>query len=439
MTDSSQSNAVDRVAAALDRIAANNDQLCIVTSMDTDSAMQAALESDARRANGATLGPLDGLTLAIKDNIAVADMAWTAGLGAWRDRIAGSDSPVVARLRAAGAIPLAMVNMHEGALGATTDNPHFGRTRNPLDPHLTPGGSSGGSAAAIAAGFTEVALGTDTMGSVRIPAAYCGLTGLKPTRGLVPRTATTHLSPTLDTIGPMARDVATLRALVTIMSGPDQGDPFSLTVPPDWRSQPENFDSANFRIGVPQQIDDVDCEPEILKGLENSKSALAQLGCTVVDINLEGWSPGLARRGGLLVAEAEGAVELADALEKPGADAVSDELRGLLNYGRAAASDRLVSGYLRMQHAAAAAARALSEVDLILMPTAPQRAFQHDAPTPANQADFTSLANFYGGPALAIPVPAHGLPASVQLVGRPFSEPLLTALGADLQAALAVN
>ncbi|WP_419908228.1 amidase [Hoeflea sp.] len=439
MNGEPQTSAVERVESAIEKIRADNDRLCIVTALDTDGAMRAASESDARHAAGAALGPLDGQTLAIKDNIAVADMPWTAGLGAWRDRTAGTESPVVARLRAAGAIPLAMVNMHEGALGATTDNPHYGRTRNPLDPERTPGGSSGGSAAAIAAGFTDVALGSDTMGSVRIPAAYCGLTGLKPTRGLVPRTGTTHLSPTLDAIGPLARDVATLRELILVMAGPDRGDPLSVGLPQDWHSRRPDADLARLCIGVPKQIGEVDCEPQILGGLEQSKSGLAHLGCTVVDIDLEGWSPGHARRGGLLVAEAEGAVELAEALAQPGPEAVSDELRALMDYGRALTSDRLTAGYIRIQQAAAAAARAFSEVDVILMPTAPQRAFPHDVPAPANQADFTSLANFYGGPALAVPVPADGLPASVQLVGRPFAEPMLMTLGADLQALVAAN
>ncbi len=428
MSGSEYGPVTERLAVALDRIAAENHRLNIVTSL--------AVEDAHRHHPGGAPGPLDGLILGIKDNIAVANMPWTAGLGYWRERIAEADATVVARLRSAGTTPLAMVNMDEGALGATTDNPHFGRTGNPLDPNLTPGGSSGGSAAAIAAGFADAALGSDTMGSIRIPAAYCGVAGLKPTRGLVPRHGMTHLSPTLDTIGPLARDVTTLVELIIAMAGADNQDPASLPAPSGWRRKFHGSVTGILRVGLPRQIGTVDCECEVLEGLDTARSRIEAIGCQVIDVDLHGWSPGRARRGGLLICEVEGAVELADALATKLQTDVSDELRSMLDYGRAMPGNQLADGYARIRTAATAAERAFAECDVLLMPTAPQRAFSHDHPAPENQADFTSLANFHGGPALALPVPVSDLPASIQLMGQHFSEPLILALGARLERAL---
>lgn len=433
MSADGKRGAAGRLADALDRIAARNDRLKIVTALVGKAAQPPAPASEGRSTAG---GPLDGLLLGVKDNIALAGMPWTAGLGAWRNRKAERDAAVVARLRSAGAIPLAMVNMHEGALGATTDNPHYGRTENPLAPGHTPGGSSGGSAAAVAAGFVDAALGSDTLGSVRIPAAYCGILGLKPTRGLVPRGGLTHLSPTLDTIGPLAGDFATLASLIRTMAGTDGRDSHSVPAPPGWNPEPDGTEVGAIRIGLPKQIDEVECEAAVLEGLETARTVLEALGCPVSEVNLERWSPGRDRRNGLLVAEVEGAEELADALAVPGPGAVSDNLRALLEYGAAAATDRIIGAHLRILGAATAAFRAFDEVDVLIMPTAPQRAFPHESEVPANQADFTSLASFHGGPALALPVPGPGLPASVQLIGQHFSEPLLLRLGAALEAGL---
>ena len=429
MTDS----ALDRLDVALSAIAAKNGDWSIVTAMDAERARAAAKASDRRRSAGRALGPLDGQLLGIKDNIAVAGLPWTGGLGARRDEIATEDAPVVASLRAAGAIPFAMLNMHEGALGATTDNPHFGRAANPLDPTRTPGGSSGGSGAALAADFVDITLGTDTMGSVRIPAAYCGVAGLKPTRGLVPRSGLLYLSPTLDTIGPLARDVATLAAMIEVMAQTDPRDPSSLPHPKGWNPTPEGTLPRGLSVGIPKQIRDVDCEDDVLDGLVLASRVLGAAGARIVDIDLAGWRPGPARRGGLLVSEAEGAVELADILVRPGSDLMSDPLRALLTYGRDLPSARMVEGYARVHAAAAAAERALAEVDVLLMPTAPQRAFPHAEPAPANQADLTALANFHGGPALALPVPGDPLPTSVQILGPAFSEALVLTLGRVLE------
>ncbi len=417
MTDSVS----DRLESAVAAIDGQNERLSIVTAMDVSAARKAAAEADKRAAAGERRGPLDGLLLGVKDNVAVAGLPWTGGLGARKGLLADRDAKVVTKLRGAGAIPFAMLNMHEGALGATTDNPHFGRCLNPLDEERTPGGSSGGSGAALAAGFCDGTLGTDTMGSVRIPAAYCGVAGLKPTRGTVAQSGLLYLAPSLDTIGPLARDLATLAAMFEAMGG---GKETELDAP------------ASVTLGVPRQIAEVDCEPAVLSGFEHALKAAEAVGLKLREINMEGWSPGHARRGGLLVSEAEGAVEMADMLERPGDNLMSADLRSLLTYGKNLSEARLAEGYDRVKTAARAADAAFDEVDLILTPTAPQLPFRWDEPVPANQADFTSLANFHGGPALALPIPGHTLPGSVQIMGPLNAEPLVLAVGRALEKSL---
>lgn len=425
-------NASSRLEEALARIAELDPALRAVSALDAEGARIAAAESDRRVAAGDMPRPLEGVLLGVKDNIAVAGQPWTAGLAGWRDRIADGDSGVVARLRAAGAIPLAMLNMHEGALGATTDNPHFGRTGNPHGPDHTPGGSSGGSAAAVAAGYVDAALGTDTMGSVRIPSAYCGVCGLKPTCGLVGRSGLAYLAPSLDTVGPIASSIDDIAAMIGVMAGPDAGDPDSLSAPPSWAgSFTGESGIAGLRVGIPLQCRTDATEAPVLAALDRVRAALEGAGCTVVEIDVDGWDVGRARRGGLLLTEAEGAVALKDLLDSPDKGVMSEGLRAMLDYGRALSSERLVDALTRIRQADAAFARAMAGLDAVLMPTAPQNAFPHGAPVPADQADFACIANFTGRPSLAVPVfdGNGGMPSSVQFLGSPFGEAVLLRLG----------
>ncbi|MEL7153273.1 MAG: amidase [Pseudomonadota bacterium] len=396
------------VEAALARIEARNPDLNCFIRVDAVEARAAAQASDARAETGKRLSPLDGLTVAVKDNLAVHGKPWTAGIEGRRNLIATRDSAAVASLHAAGAINLGGLNMEEAALGAVTDNPHFGRCLNPLGNGLTPGGSSGGSGAAVAAKLVDLALGTDTMGSVRVPAAYCGIAGIKPTFGAIDRDGLAMLCPSLDTIGPMARDVSLLWPALEMLASKD--------VPNGWAKREQGTDLSGVRFGVPRTLAGVACEPEVLAGLEIATQAIRTLGGSVIEIDLPGWNPGKARRACLLITEAEGAVELADLMDQPGA--ISDHLRSLLEYGKNAPDEKLIAARTEIASAAQSADEAWKEADAILLPTAPQRAFQHGIPAPANQADLTALANFAGCPAVAIPVSLTGevLPASVQLM-----------------------
>lgn len=430
----------ERTATSLARIAEADRTFNAFVHVDAERARVAAAAADRRAAKGDRRGPLDGLTFAMKDNLAVDGQEWAAGVAGRRGIVAPADATAVVRLRAAGAVPVGRTNMEEAAFGAVTDNPVFGRTDNPLRPGHVAGGSSGGSAAGVAAGFVELALGTDTMGSVRIPAAYCGIFGLKPTFGLIGRGGLAMLAPSLDTIGILASDVRLLWPATAALAGFDAADPSSLAAPKGWADRTDSPEIAGLRIAIPQQIGAVDCEPEILEGLRIAREALTALGAEVVEADLAGWDPAPARRAGLLVMEAEGAVELAELMDREGA--LSAPLLAALRFGRDAPSAKIVGALARIRAAAFALRRALSGMgsgtDLVLLPTAPQRAFPHGQPPPANQAEFTAPANFAGLPAVSLPVwpPGETLPAAVQLIGPAWSEARLTGWAERLAGAL---
>lgn len=401
----------------LDRIAAEDGALRSFIRVDAAEAIFAAKASEQRQREGTSLGLLDGVATAVKDNLAVAGKPWTAGIAGRREMVAKKNATAVSRLHAAGAVVLGGANMEEAALGAVTDNSTFGRCMNPLGTGLTPGGSSGGSAAAVAAGFVDLALGSDTMGSVRIPAAYCGIAGIKPTFGAVDRGGLAMLSPSLDTIGPMARDVSLLWPALGSL-----GTEEALAA---WSEHRVPSDLSGIRFGVPRQLGSVDCEPLILSGLERARGVITSLGGTVQEVDLDGWNPNKARRAGLLVVEAEGSVELSDLIDQPGA--ISNHLRSLLIFGRDASEAKLEAARVEIAAAAQAANTALDRVNALLLPTAPQRAFAHGSPVPANQADLTALANFARCPACALPAPLEGEthPGSIQLIGPKWSDPVL--------------
>lgn len=415
-----RTSSVALTRAALDRIAATNDDWHVFITVAGETAMAEAAESDARRAAGRSLGPLDGIPVAVKDNIDIAGMPTTAGIAAYRRRMPARDAAVIARLRAAGAVLLGKLNLHEGALGATTDNPAYGRCENPRVPGSTPGGSSGGSGAAVAGDLVAIALGTDTMGSVRIPAAYCGTWGLKPTRGLVGTSGLTYLSWTLDTIGPLANDADDLALAIAAMAGADDDDPRSVGAPEGWDPTPVATDLNGLVLGRPGVVDSVPCEPEVRAAYDALIAAAVARGAIIRDVAIDGWDTGKARRAGLLISEAEAGSLIGADLDTLG-DGFSDGFRRFMDFGRKSSGERIAAAYWALDRLGLAARRALDGVDALILPTAPQRAFPHGAPAPADQADFTALANIAGLPAVAFPLPGDK-PNSAQLVGRPFEE-----------------
>lgn len=417
-------SSVERTEAALSRILEVDGDIRAFVRTLPDIARAEAKASDARRATGQSIGPLDGALFAVKDNIAVAGLPTGCGTMAF-ETPARADAAVVARLRAAGAVLIGTLNMHEGALGVTTDNPFWGRCMNPLKLGYTPGGSSGGSAAAIAGDMVSLTLGTDTMGSVRIPAAYCGLWGLKPTKGRVPVTGLTHLSWTLDSIGPLARDPGTLGAIMCAIEGPDAADLMSAATP---ANALKPLTLAGLQLGLPDASVLAECEEVVLEAFERFKTALTGAGVVLKPIAVAGWFPSALRRAGLLISEVEGAEVLGDTLNAPG---LSDGFRAMLEYGRRAEVGRLAQAYRQVQELAVSFEHAVEGLDGLLLPTAPQRAFAHGGTVPVNQADFTALANVAGAPALTLPLSASdgGLPCATQIIGQKWSDHRLIAMG----------
>ncbi len=347
----------------------------------------------------------------------MAGLATTAGVEARRHAIADNDAPVVTALRAAGAVILGHVNMHEAALGASTDNEAYGRTMNPHRLGFTAGGSSGGSGAAVAAGLCRAALGTDTLGSIRIPAAYNGVYGLKPTHGRVPADGIVPLAAHLDSVGPLARSLDDLATVFAVLS-------------------PSGAEQAIARVATLQAVDDYpQTEAATRAAFAASVTALAGLGIAVEQVATPGLDLAAARLGGFIGSAREAAETFGP---DRAAGGISTMFAKLLDLGTNATAATLGHGDAAIATARGALSRALETADVILMPTCPEVAFEHGKP-PNTQANFTALANLAGLPALAIPAGfnAGGLPVSVQLIGRPNSEASLIALARRLDGVLA--
>jgi aspartyl-tRNA(Asn)/glutamyl-tRNA(Gln) amidotransferase subunit A len=348
---------------------------------------------------------LAGVRVGVKSNIAVAGLPHTGGLGHLRDNIAAQDAEVVAQLRRAGASIVGSLNMHEAALGATTDNAFYGRTHNPHRMGYTPGGSSGGSGAAVAAGLVDLALGTDTLGSIRLPAAYCGVYGLKPTNGAVSEDGLLYLDPALDCIGPLARDLDLVeRAWAVIGDGSSDGQ-FS-------------------RLILLDDLAGVACEPAVVAGY---RAACAVLGLPVHGLTLP------ADTSAIRIAALAGSVRHLIGELGPHRASASAELRFILD-----ALEPVPANPALLAAVKTTLIEALGDDGVLLMPTAPQAAFAHGTRAPVNQADFTGLANIAGLPALALPSgwSDDGLPVSVQLVGPAGSERRLISLARQVDSRL---
>lgn len=410
---SAQRPSRDTLEAALARLAADQALEGIFLHLCAETARREADAADDRAARGLPLGPLDGALFAAKGSMHVAGMPWTQGTARWRERHADRDAACVAAMRGAGAVLLGTTNLDEFSLSATGRNPVFGDVPNPAAPERSAGGSSGGSAAAVAADLVRIGLGGDTLGSIRIPAAWCGIAGLKPSAGRVNGAGAGVLSRTLDVIGPMARRV---RDLVSAMDALAQLHP----VEP----------GPEIRVVVPTDLGTVGAETAA--AMEQATRALTTNGIEVVRTALD-WSFDAGRRAGLLIVESEAAEETPDLLDGVG---VSGSLHGMLAFGRDLPFEKRAQAHAVRRAAGDCLADVLSDADALLLPVTPAPPFAADAPVPKDQAAFTALANLAGAPAVALPTWAAGLPVGVQLVGRPHGDAALLGIACRAEAAL---
>jgi aspartyl-tRNA(Asn)/glutamyl-tRNA(Gln) amidotransferase subunit A len=419
---------VEACEAYLSRIDRLDGALGAYVTVDREGALAAAHESAERWRRGAALSLLDGQPIAVKANLAVRGLPWHAGIGAYRDRIAEEDAAAVARLREGGAVILGLLNMSEGAFGGAMDNPWFVKTHNPWAHNHIPGSSSGGSAAAVAAGLCAGALGTDSLGSVRMPSSLCGVFGHKPTLGLIPTEGLVTLSWTLDHVGVHGRSADDCARLLGGASGAEADLAEEIAKPADLETLYETPVAALRWSGV-------EVEPEVMAAYEATLKAAAEAGLEVEPLALEGYDFA-DRSDQFLICAAEAMVEHAEAL-KAHPEGFSPGFMGRLNLGRDKTAADLARAYRELAEAAEAVRAQLSPFGAILMPTTPIAARPFEAENPV-MTQFTGLANVLGLPATAFPVglDSRGLPLSAQALAWEDDTALGLAklLGRDLGA-----
>ena len=405
------------VKACLNQIELHDIHINAFTHINV-KALAEAEKSDSRRISGTTLSKLDGIPIAVKDNIDVMGLPTTNGLNTkWCPE---EDAEIIKNLKSKGIIILGKTNMHEAALGATTDNPHHGKTFNPKVKDGTPGGSSGGSGAAVGADFCIAALGTDTMGSVRVPAAYCGIVGFKPTTGFWSTGGVMPLSTTLDAIGPMTKTVEDAALLC------------------EQQISPINLKSET--LAVLSNFEDAASEQIIVNSFSKFKNVLRETDINFTQCNLEGYEPTPARRAGLIVCEVEAYALMEDILRsKP--SAFSSDLRKLLEFGSKISGSKYFHTLQKIKSFKTQLLELFDEFRFVLSPTTPQTAFPFDQNVPVDQADFTALANFSGCPAISIPlsVPEHSPPVGLQIMAAPGKDAELLSVAASLQELIDEN
>jgi len=437
--------------AYLARIDALDGRLGAYLTVVRDQALAAARESELRWRAGAPLGPLDGAPVALKDVLCTRGVRTTCGSKMLESFVPPYDATVVERLRAAGAVILGKTNMDEFAMGSSTEHSAFHPTRNPWDLARVPGGSSGGSAAAVAGGLAAGGFGSDTGGSIRQPAAFCGVVGMKPTYGRVSRYGLVALASSLDQVGPFARDVRDAALLLGAVAGHDRRDATCIQAPvPDYGAELSKG-VAGLTLGLPDEyfIDGMD--PDVERAVRAAIEVLKELGARLERVSLPTTKHSLAAYYVILPAEASSNLARYDGvkfgLRVPGRDLVEMESRTRAAGFGAEVKRRIMlgtyalsAGYYDAYYGKAQSVRTLvrrefaaafARVDLIVAPTTPNVAFKHgekEDPLSMYLNDvFTIPGNLAGIPGISVPCgfSVTGLPIGLQVLGRPLDEPRL--------------
>ncbi|OGA18175.1 MAG: aspartyl/glutamyl-tRNA amidotransferase subunit A [Betaproteobacteria bacterium RIFCSPLOWO2_02_FULL_66_14] len=440
---------VELTQLCLDRIARLNGALNAFITVDPERSLREAREADARRAAGRA-GPLTGIPIAHKDIYCTRGMLTTCGSRMLGNFVSPYDAHVVERFAAAGCVLLGKTNMDEFAMGSSNETSYFGPVRNPWDLARVPGGSSGGSAAAVAARMAPAATGTDTGGSIRQPAAFTGICGLKPTYGTVSRYGMVAFASSLDQGGPMARGAEDLALLMNVMAGHDARDSTSLERAPEDYSRELNSPLAGLRIGLPREYFGEGCAPEVLSRVREAIAWFESRGARLVELELPNSALALPVYYVLAPAEASSNLsrfdgvryghrareyrDLAELYSRTRAEGFGAEVKRRILIGTYVLSHGYYDAYyLQAQRVRRLIARDFSEAfarcDLLMGPIAPTTAFalgeNVDDPVRMYLNDiFTIPASLAGLPALSIPCgfDGAGLPVGVQLIGPHFTE-----------------
>ncbi|MGD9934724.1 MAG: amidase [Dehalococcoidia bacterium] len=434
MIEAREVSPVELVEAQLDRIAEQDEVLRAFIHVDREGALKQARAAEAEIASGSYRGPLHGITVAHKDIIDVRGMPTTGASRVIAPRIATEDATVQARLRAAGAICLGKLNLIEFASGSMGV---YGFARNPWDLAAYPGGSSSGSGTALASGLVTIATGTDTGGSVRNPACFCGLAGMRATYGRVSRHGCIPLSWSQDSIGPMARSVADAALMLEVMAGPDRRDATAAArTVPDFSADLLQG-AAGLRVGVPDSFFFDDLDPEIEAALDEAIARMKDLGAHISEVSLP--ASEYASAASWTIAYSESFVFHREWFETRSKDYTPAFYHKIAAAGLTSAPERIVSQQVR-QAVTREFAGVMRDIDVIVTPTsrtlapADRRADQpvsHSSRWQADMASVTRPLSLTGYPAMSVPIgfARDGTPMGMQLVGRPWEEATLFRLG----------
>src|SRR5437870_5437595 len=434
--------------AELERIGALDGKVGAYLTVVREQALAAARQSELRWRAGTPRGPLDGAPIALKDVLCTRGVRTTAGSKILDTFVPPYDATVVERLRAAGAVILGKTNMDEFAMGSSTEHSAFHPTRNPWDLARVPGGSSGGSAAAVGGGLAAGGFGSDTGGSIRQPAAFCGVVGMKPTYGRVSRYGLVALASSLDQVGPFARDVRDAALLLGAVAGHDRRDATCIQAPvPDYGAELSKG-VAGLTLGLPDEYFIVGMDPDVERAVRAAIEVLKELGARLERVSLPTTKHSLAAYYVILPAEASSNLARYDGvkfgLRVPGRDLVEMESRTRAAGFGAEVKRRIMlgtyalsAGYYDAYYGKAQSVRTLvrrefaaafARVDLIVAPTTPNVAFKHgekEDPLSMYLNDvFTIPGNLSGIPGVSVPCgfSGAGLPIGLQVLGRPLDE-----------------
>lgn len=435
-------SAVELTRAALDRVRKLAHLNAFITVLDEEALRQAAAR-DQELVRGHDRGPLHGIPVAVKDVFCTKGIRTTCGARIFADHVPDRDAAVVERLQAAGAVLLGKTNMHELAFGITSSNPHFGAVRNPWDPERIPGGSSGGSGVAVASGMALMAMGSDTGGSIRIPAAFCGTVGLKPTFGRVSRYGVMPLDFTLDHMGPLTRTVRDAALTLSAIAGHDPRDETSSRRPVNSYVPPEAVSLGGVRIGLPENFYFDRVDPEAAEAVRTMARTAESLGALVVPVRV----PDIAAINtvGRIIVQAEASALLERYLNRRsefGADVLA-----LLDQGRLLPATDYINAQRLRRLMRSEFRSVFQQTDCLFTPTTPtaaprigQTTLEFNGASEDVRLASTRLVraiNVLGLPALSLPCGFNreGLPLGLQIIGRPFDEALLFRVAAALEDA----